>query len=82
MDVHIEVGGAIRRHALALRPGHTALLTGLRLLPAAAPEPAGLWSGSEALDAANAMNLDLPAPALAWSEVRPRAWVEAGASNV
>ena len=82
VDVLVEVDGAIRRHALALRPGHIALLTGLRPLPAAAPEPAGLWSGSEALGATDAMDLDPPAPTLAWKEVRTGAWVEAGAGTV
>lgn len=64
----MAVDGPIRRHALALRLGHIAVLTGLRPLdanpgPAAGPPSAGLA-------AAEPMDVDVPPQALAWTEVR------------
>ena len=68
VEVRVAVDGQIRRHALALRPGHIAVLTGLRPLdanpgPAAGPSSAGFA-------AAEPMDLHGPTQALVWTEVR------------
>ena len=68
VEVRVAVDGPIRRHALALRPGHIAVLTGLRPLdptsgPAAGP-PSAEFAATEPMD------VDGSPQALVWTEVR------------
>jgi hypothetical protein len=77
-DVRVAVDGPSRRHALALRPGHVAALTGLRAVPAVAAGP-GLELGpaaatplsAAALPDGEPMDVDAPARLYEWREVCP-----------
>jgi len=74
--VRVAVDGPSRRHALALRPGHVAALTGLRAVPAAAAG-SSLGSGPAAATPLSAaappdgepMDVDAPARLYEWREV-------------
>ncbi|KAK9839320.1 hypothetical protein WJX81_007746 [Elliptochloris bilobata] len=73
VEVHAAVDGPIRRHALALRPGHIAVLTGLRPLdPDLNPSRAVARPPEPGLAAAVPMDVD-SAPALVWREEAPDA---------
>lgn len=76
VEVRVAVDGPIRRHALALRPGHIAVLTGLRPLDANPSSAVG--PPSAGLAAADPKDVDVPAQALEWTEVRMhpcRRWI-------
>jgi len=75
-NVRVAVDGPSRRHALALRPGHVAALTGLQAVPAAA-DGSDLGSGpaaaaslpAAALPDGEPMDVDDPARQYEWREV-------------
>ena len=63
----MAVDGPIRRHALALRPGHIAVLTGLRPLD---PSPGpGIGPPGTELAGAEPINVDGLLQTLVWMEV-------------